>query len=192
MSRLPDAFLATLALCLLWPLLAVLALLIRLESPGSPLFRQTRVGLGGRPFTCYKLRTMRSGAPLQDLTVPDFGSYLFTPERDPRRTRLGSVLRATSLDEAPQLLNVIKGEMAIVGPRPEMPQIVAQYPPAFHRRHDVRPGLTGLAQIHGRAELTIGETMAYDLAYARHRSARLDISILLATAAVVFRRTGAR
>ena len=192
MSRLADVFLATLGLCLLWPLLAVLALLIRLESPGSPIFRQTRIGLRGRPFTCYKLRTMRRDAPVQDLTVGDFGTYLFTPEHDPRRTRLGSVLRATSLDEAPQLVNVVRGEMAIVGPRPEMPQIVAQYPPGFHQRHDVRPGLTGLAQIHGRAELTIGQTMAYDLAYARHRSARLDISILLATAAVVFRRTGAR
>ena len=190
--RAVDAFIAALGLALLWPLLALLALLVRLESPGSPLFRQTRIGRHGRRFTVYKLRTMRADAPPQDLTVADFGTFLFTPQRDPRRTRIGAVLRATSLDEAPQLLNVIRGEMAIVGPRPEMPEIVAQYPPHFHARHTVRPGLTGLAQIKGRAELTIGETMAYDLAYARHRSPRLDVSILLATAAVVLRKTGAR
>jgi lipopolysaccharide/colanic/teichoic acid biosynthesis glycosyltransferase len=191
-SRAVDLFIAALGLALIWPLLALLAVLIRLESPGSPIFRQVRIGLGGRPFRVYKLRTMRTDAPPGDLIVGSFDTFLFTPARDPRRTRLGSVLRATSLDEAPQLLNVIRGEMAIVGPRPEVPEIVAQYPPAFHARHRVRPGLTGLAQIRGRADLTIGETMAYDLAYALRRSARLDISILLATASVVLRRTGAR
>ncbi|MGH2587433.1 MAG: sugar transferase [Dehalococcoidia bacterium] len=187
-----DLFIAALGLALLWPLLVLLAVLIRLESPGSPVFRQVRIGLSGRPYRVYKLRTMRADAPAADLTVESFDTFLFTPARDPRRTRLGSVLRATSLDEAPQLLNVIRGEMAIVGPRPEVPEIVAQYPPAFHARHRVRPGLTGLAQVRGRADLTIGETMAYDLAYALRRSARLDISILLATANVVLRRTGAR
>lgn len=192
LPRIVDLFIAALGLSLTWPLLGLLALLIRLESPGSPVFRQERVGLGGRRFMVYKLRTMRSDAPPVDLTVRDFGSFLFTPARDPRRTRIGAVLRTTSLDEALQLLNVIRGEMAIVGPRPEVPAIVAQYPPAFHERHRVRPGLTGLAQIKGRADLATGETIAYDLAYARRRSARLDVSILLATAAVVLRRTGAR
>lgn len=192
MSRSIDLFIAGLGLSLIWPLLALLALLIRLESPGSPVFRQVRVGRSGRPFRVYKLRTMRSDASPADLTVEDFDSFLFTPARDPRRTRIGAVLRTTSLDEAPQLLNVIRGEMAIVGPRPEVPEVVEQYPPAFHDRHCVRPGLTGLAQIRGRADLTLGETIAYDLAYARHRSPRLDVSILLATAAVVLRRTGAR
>jgi lipopolysaccharide/colanic/teichoic acid biosynthesis glycosyltransferase len=187
-----DLFIAGLGLALIWPLLALLALLIRLESPGSPVFRQVRVGRGGRPFWVYKLRTMRSDAPPVALTVDDLGSFLFTPVRDPRRTRIGAALRTTSLDEAPQLLNVIRGEMAIVGPRPEVPQVVDQYPPAYHDRHRVRPGLTGLAQIKGRADLTIGETIAYDLAYAHRRSPRLDVSILLATAAVVLRRTGAR
>lgn len=192
MSRTIDLFVAGLGLALIWPLLALLALLIRLESPGSPVFRQVRVGRGGRVFRVFKLRTMRSDAAPADLTVEDFGSFLFSPARDPRRTRIGSVLRTTSFDEAPQLLNVIRGEMAIVGPRPEVPEIVAQYSPAFHDRHRVRPGLTGLAQIKGRADLTTGEMIAYDLAYARARSMRLDISILLATVAVVLRRTGAR
>lgn len=135
---------------------------------------------------------MRSDAPPADLTVDDFGTFLFTAQRDPRRTRLGAVLRATSFDEAPQLLNIIRGDMALIGPRPEVPEIVAQYRPHYHRRHDVRPGLTGLAQIHGRADLTVGATLAHDLAYARRRCPRLDIAILLRTAAVVLRRTGAR
>lgn len=192
MPRAFDILIAALGLALLWPVLALLALLIRLESPGSPFFRQTRIGRGGRPFSVQKLRTMRRDAPTVDLTVENLDTFLFTPARDARRTRLGAVLRATSFDEAPQLLNVLRGEMAIVGPRPEMPEIVAQYPPSFHDRHNVRPGLTGLAQIHGRADLTVGQTMAYDLAYAHRRSARLDVSILLATASVVLRRAGAR
>jgi lipopolysaccharide/colanic/teichoic acid biosynthesis glycosyltransferase len=140
----------------------------------------------------FKLRTMRAGVASGDLTVEDFEQFLFTPAQDARRTRLGAVLRTTSLDEAPQLLNVVRGEMAIVGPRPELPEIVRQYPPGFDQRHGVRPGLTGLAQIRGRSDLTLSETVAHDLAYVRQRSARLDISILLATAAVVLRRTGAR
>ena len=181
-----------LGLSLIWPLLALLALLIRLESPGSPLFRQARVGRGGRPYTVYKLRTMRAGAPAADLTVQDFNTFIFTPAHDPRRTRLGMVLRVTSMDEAPQLLNVIRGEMALVGPRPEMPEVVAQYPPAYHERHNVRPGLTGLAQIHGRTDVTYSETMAYDLDYvSRHPFAR-DVMIMLKTLGVVLRREGAR
>ncbi|MGD9891844.1 MAG: sugar transferase [Dehalococcoidia bacterium] len=192
LPRTADLFVAALGLSLIWPLLALMALLIRLESPGSPLFRQVRVGRGGRPFRVYKLRTMRSDAAVADLTVSDFDTFRFTPARDPRRTRIGAVLRTTSLDEALQLLNVVQGEMAIVGPRPEVPEIVAQYPPGFHHRHHVRPGLTGLAQIKGRADLAVGETIAFDLVYARRRSRRLDVSILLATAAVVLRRTGAR
>ena len=190
--RLVDVYIAAFGLALLWPLLGLLALLVRLESPGSPFFLQTRVGKDGRPLRVYKLRTMRADAPSRDLTVEDFHAFEFQPRRDPRHTKVGRVLRVTSLDEAPQLLNVLRGEMAIVGPRPDMPEVVAQYPPAFHERHRVRPGLTGLAQINGRAELTIGTTMAYDLAYARHRSDRLDISILLRTAAVVLRKRGAR
>jgi lipopolysaccharide/colanic/teichoic acid biosynthesis glycosyltransferase len=187
-----EIFVAALGVAVLWPLLALLAVLIRLESPGSPIFRQTRIGRGGQCFTVFKLRSMRTDAVADDLTVPDFGTYLFTPAHDPRRTRLGAVLRATSLDEAPQLLNVVRGDMALVGPRPELPAIVAQYPPAYHARHAVRPGLTGLAQIHGRADLTVGRTIAYDLAYVRARSPRLDVTILLRTAAVVLHRTGAR
>ena len=192
LPRPADVFVAALGFALLWPLLALLALLVRVESPGSPFFRQMRVGRGGRTFTLFKLRSMRADAAVRTLSVSDLDTFLFTPTRDPRRTRLGAVLRATSLDEAPQLMNVVRGDMAIVGPRPELPEIVAHYPPAYHARHGVRPGLTGLAQIHGRADLTVGATIAYDLAYVRARSPRLDVAILLRTIAVVLRKTGAR
>ena len=190
--RAADLLIAALGWAVLWPLLALLALLIRLESPGSPVFTQSRVGKNGRRFTVYKLRTMRAGPAAVDLAFDDLDSFLFTPAHDPRRTRLGGVLRTTSLDEAPQLLNVIRGDMALVGPRPEVPEVVERYAPAYHARHRVRPGLTGLAQIHGRADLTVGETIAYDLAYVRQRTPRLDVAILAKTAGVVLRRTGAR
>jgi lipopolysaccharide/colanic/teichoic acid biosynthesis glycosyltransferase len=191
--RLVDIYVAAVGLALLWPLLALLALLIRLESPGSPLFRQRRIGRGGRPFTIYKLRTMRRDAPKGDLTVADFATYVFTPAGpDPRRTRIGAVLRATSMDEVPQLLNVLRGEMALVGPRPEIPEIVAQYPPAYHRRHAVPPGITGLAQVSGRSDLTYAQTIALDLAYVRQRCAALDLRILARTPAAVLGGVGAR
>jgi lipopolysaccharide/colanic/teichoic acid biosynthesis glycosyltransferase len=135
---------------------------------------------------------MRAGPSTIDVSIDDPERFVFTPLRDPRRTRLGTILRTTSLDEAPQLVNVILGDMAVVGPRPEAPEAMAQYPPHAHARHRVRPGLTGLAQIRGRADLTVGETVRYDLAYARHRSPRLDVAILSKTAGVVLRRTGAR
>lgn len=191
--RFLDIYISAVGLSLVWPLLALVALLIRLESPGSPIFRQTRVGLRGRPFTVYKFRTMRRDAPAPDLSVEDFGSFVFTPAgSDARRTRIGGIVRVTSLDEAPQLLNVLRGEMTLVGPRPELPEVVEQYPPAYHERHDVLPGITGLAQINGRSDLTYSKIIAYDLTYARHRSDALDVRILARTALPVLRREGAR
>jgi lipopolysaccharide/colanic/teichoic acid biosynthesis glycosyltransferase len=125
--------------------------------------------------------------------MEEFGSFVFSPPaHDPRRTRTGSLLRVTSLDEVPQLLNVLRGEMTLVGPRPEVPQLVARYPARYHTRHHVPPGLTGLAQVNGRSDLTYGETMAWDLAYVRHRSDALDLRILGRTAGAVLRREGAR
>lgn len=193
MRRLLDLYIAGVGLALVWPLLALLALLIRLESPGSPIFTQQRVGLRGRPFTIYKFRSMRRDAPAAAVHVDDFSSFVFTPQgHDPRRTRLGGVVRRTSFDEAPQLLNVLRGQMTIVGPRPEIPDVVAQYPPSYHRRHDVLPGITGLAQIHGRSDLPYACVMAWDLAYVRHRTDALDAAILLRTALPVLTGEGAR
>lgn len=192
-GRLLDLYVAALGLAILWPFLALVALLVRLDSPGSPVFAQTRIGLRGKPFTVYKFRTMRKGAPSGQLQVQDFGTYVFTPPgHDPRRTKLGSILRVTSIDEVLQLLNVVRGEMALVGPRPEIPEIVAQYPPHYHARHTVLPGITGLAQIKGRSDLTYAQIIAYDLDYVRRRSAALDLHILTRTPIVVLRGSGAR
>ncbi len=180
---------------MLWPFLALIALLIRLESPGPPVFRQARVGRWGRQFTVYKFRTMRQGAPAPGAVpvVEDIESFVYAPPgHDPRRTALGSVLRATSVDEALQLLNVLTGKMALVGPRPDVPEMVAQYPPRWHARHDVPPGITGLAQVNGRSDLTYAQTMAYDLDYVQRRSAALDLRILARTPGAVLRGTGAR
>ena len=189
-----DVYVAAVGLALVWPLLALLALLIRLESPGSPLFRQTRIGRDGRPFTIYKFRTMRrtaSAAPAP--RVGDFATFVFTPPGgDARRTRLGSVLRRTSWDEVLQLLNVLRGEMALVGPRPEIPEIVDAYEPAWHERHASPPGITGLAQINGRSDLPYTVIIAYDLLYVRRRSAALDLRILARTPLAVLRGDGAR
>lgn len=176
------------------PLFALAAVLIKLDSPGPVLFRQQRIGQHGRPFTLYKFRTMVQNAPSRvPSKVEDFSSYVFQPPgRDSRVTPIGRILRRTSLDELPQLLNIVKGDMALVGPRPEIPELVAQYPPEYHRRHDVKPGLTGLAQVMGRSDLTYDEIMGYDLKYISCQSFRQDIEILFRTVIMVLRQEGAR
>jgi lipopolysaccharide/colanic/teichoic acid biosynthesis glycosyltransferase len=122
--------------------------------------------------------------------IADIESFVFEPRG--QKTRIGRVLRASSLDELPNLLNVLRGEMSIIGPRPDEPEIVAQYRPEWRRRHSVKPGITGLAQVKGRADLTYSETMAFDLEYVDKRSLAGDIRILLRTLGVVARREGAR
>jgi lipopolysaccharide/colanic/teichoic acid biosynthesis glycosyltransferase len=186
---------AALGICLLAPLLLLVWLLVRLDSDGPALFRQARTGLGGRRFTCYKFRTMSAGDDSRPQQILNFDTFVFSPKgepRDPRLTRLGIALRATSVDELPQLLNVLAGEMALIGPRPELPEIVAQYPPAYHERHLVPPGISGLAQVNGRSDLPYGEIAAWDLAYVRQRSPLLDLRLLWETVAVVAGGAGAR
>ena len=192
--RVAEVVTVGLGLAVLWPVLAVVAVAIRWESPGPVLFRQVRVGQGGRHFTIYKFRSMRRDAPPTAYAqITDLDRFVFTPPgSDARRTRIGAVLRRTSLDEAPQLLNVLRGEMALVGPRPEIPEIVARYRPEDHARHRVRPGLTGLAQINGRADLTYAETLAYDRTYVETRSPGRDLLILVRTLLPVLRGIGAR
>jgi lipopolysaccharide/colanic/teichoic acid biosynthesis glycosyltransferase len=196
LTRLFDPLTAGLALTVLGPFLALVALLIKLESPGPALFRQKRVGLDGRLFTVYKFRTMKQGSenqPGYPQHIADFSSYVFNPpKKDSRLTPIGRVLRATSVDELPQLLNVVKGDMRLVGPRPDEPGIVAQYLPEYHRRHTVKPGLTGLAQVNGRSNLTYQQMMAYDLDYADRHSFSRDLAILARTIAVVLTKEGAR
>ena len=138
---------------------------------------------------------MHAGRRPAPLRAADLPAYIFNPPqsgRDPRLTRLGAVLRRMSVDELPQLLNVVRGEMALVGPRPEIPEIVAQYPPEYRQRLVALPGMTGLAQISGRSDLTYLRAVAYDLVYIEHRSAHLDLIILHRTVAAVLRGAGAR
>jgi exopolysaccharide biosynthesis polyprenyl glycosylphosphotransferase len=194
-KRLFDTVAAALLLLLVWPLLALIAWLIRWDSPGPAIFRQTRVGQGGRPFVLYKFRTMRVGAETDwraPKTQEEFLRYVFQDERDPRVTRVGRWLRRTSLDELPQLWNVLRGDMSLVGPRPEIPEMVALYRPEMHERHRMRPGLTGLAQVSGRGLLTTEQILQYDLEYCRHWSLKLDCYILWKTVGEVFRRRGAK
>lgn len=174
----------------------VMALMLAVELRGNPFFVQERIGLNGRPFRMFKLRTMRHPRPgeSKEYAIDDWGNFVFSPpgEPDPRTTRLGAIARKLSIDELPNLLNVLRGEMSLVGPRPEIPEIVAQYPQAFRRRHSVRPGIAGLAQVNGRSDLPYDEIVAYDLDYVDHHSILTDIQILARTVFVVARGSGAR
>ncbi|MDP9818109.1 sugar transferase [Spirilliplanes yamanashiensis] len=190
-----DRLAALTALLLLAPLMAVIALVVRAGSPGPALFRQTRVGLDGREFTFLKFRTMYVGAELRRAELEDNNingdGVLFKMRDDPRITRAGRILRRWSLDELPQLLNVLSGEMSLVGPRPPLPQEVARYGPDVHRRLAVRPGLTGLWQISGRSDLSWEDAVRLDLRYVDNWSLGLDAVVLLRTLPAVLNRTGA-
>jgi lipopolysaccharide/colanic/teichoic acid biosynthesis glycosyltransferase len=163
------------ALAVAAPVLGVAALAIRLETHGHPVYRQRRVGLGGRPFELYKLRTMVRGAETM-------GKGLAVDEGDDRITRLGAWLRRTSFDEIPNLVNVMRGEMSLVGPRPTVQVQVDRYSERQRRRLYARPGLTGWAQVNGRASLPWHERIELDLWYIEHASLRLDLRILARTA----------
>ncbi len=195
-KRIFDVALTVVSAPLWAPVTLLAALILAVELKGNPFFLQERIGLHGKPFTMYKLRTMRHAKPGEEdhYAVEDFGSFVFSPEgdRNPRITRIGGFARKTSIDELPNLLNVLKGEMSIVGPRPEIPEIVSQYPAEYHRRHDVRPGIAGLAQASGRSDLTYDETVTYDLRYVDNHSVLTDISILLKTVRAVVTGAGAR
>ena len=193
-KRAIDVLGAALALVLLSPVLLVLAVLVRLTSPGSVFYRSTRIGRGGRPFTFYKIRSMirdadRKQAHLQHLNEAD--GPVFKIARDPRITPIGRFLRTTSLDEVPQFWNVLRGDMSLVGPRPPIPEEVAQYEPWQLRRLDVRPGITCLWQISGRSRIGFQEWMRLDLEYIRHQSLQLDLKILARTIPAVLSREGA-
>jgi lipopolysaccharide/colanic/teichoic acid biosynthesis glycosyltransferase len=173
-----DIVVAGAALVFFSPVLLAAMVAIRLESPGSPIYRQRRVGMGGEEFDVLKLRTMVTGAE-------HIGAGMAIDEGDTRITRVGGFLRRTSLDEIPNLINVLTGQMAIIGPRPTIPVQVAQYTDRQRGRLAVKPGLTGWAQVNGRAALPWPERIELDLWYIEHRSWRLDIQILLRTARMV-------
>lgn len=175
-KRLCDLLLASIFLLLLWPLLLLIALAVRLSSPGPALFRQERVTRGGQIFWMYKFRTMPVDTELGS-------GPIWATADDPRPTPLGTLLRRSSLDELPQLLNVLNGSMSFVGPRPERPFFVERFSqsiPGYARRHQVKAGLTGLAQIQGlRGDTSIEERVRCDLTYIENWSLSLDLRIIL-------------
>ncbi len=206
LGRALDLTLALLLLVILAPLMAVIALAIRLDSPGSPIFRQRRLGRRERPFTVNKFRTMRAAsdsephrAYIRELIAHGAGAArqdgagkpLFKLAVDDRVTRTGRFLRRWSLDELPQFLQVLRGEMSLVGPRPQLPEEVASYDEWHHQRLLVTPGLTGLWQVNGRSNLTFDEMVRLDLYYAEHWSPWLDAKILLRTIPAVLSGRGA-
>jgi len=182
-KRALDVTLAGAALAVSAPVLAAAALAVRLESPGHPIYRQRRVGMDGRPFEVYKLRSMVSGAE-------GMGAGLAVDEGDARITRVGTLLRRTSVDELPNLVNVLRGEMSLVGPRPTVQVQVDRYTERQRGRLAVRPGITGWAQVHGRASLPWHERIELDLWYVEHASLRLDLRVLLLTVRMVLRGAG--
>lgn len=194
--RLFETTVAVLMLAVFGPVLALIAVLIKLSSPGPVFFRQKRVGYDEKLFLMYKFRTMKQGPQNPDAhpqRVNDIASLVFSPpRRDPRVTAIGRVLRGTSLDEWPNLLSVVKGDMRLVGPRPDEKWLVDQYLDLYHLRHWVKPGITGLAQVNGRSNLTYHQMMTYDLDYVTHHPFRRDLAILGRTLSVVLKKEGAR
>jgi len=189
LKPLVDHGVALVVLAIVTPLMLLVAFLVRIRLGKGVLFRQERVGQAGRPFSIYKFRTMTADRRLRTVPFTD-------PERrrnhkdqtDPRHTRLGLVLRALSLDELPQLLNVLRGEMSLVGPRPELAVVVDGYEPWQHARHQVRPGMTGLWQISGQRGAPMHAATALDLDYVDRLSWRTDLAILVRTMPAVVRR----
>ena len=189
-----DVVTAAVLVLLLLPLLVVLAVLVRTTSAGPALFVQERVGRRGNTFHLFKFRTMAVDAEqrLAELAhLNEHDGVLFKVRNDPRITRVGRFLRKYSLDELPQLFNVLRGEMSLVGPRPPLPSEVARYLGHTHRRLLVKPGITGLWQVSGRSELSWDETVRLDLQYVERWSLGLDISILVRTAGAVLAGRGA-
>jgi lipopolysaccharide/colanic/teichoic acid biosynthesis glycosyltransferase len=181
-NRALDVAGASVALALASPVLGLAALAVKLEDGGPVLYRQRRVGLHGEEFELVKLRTMVEGAERQ-------GAGWAVNEGDPRITRVGRFLRRLSLDELPQLWNVVRGDMSLIGPRPTLAYQVERYTPRQRRRLEVKPGITGWAQIHGRARLPWEERIELDVWYVEHRSPLVDLRILLRTPLALFGST---
>jgi lipopolysaccharide/colanic/teichoic acid biosynthesis glycosyltransferase len=182
-TRIVDIAVAAVALVLTSPLQLAAMVAVRIESHGSPIYRQRRVGKDGEPFEMLKLRTMVSGAEQQ-------GAGMSVNYGDPRITRVGRILRRFSIDELPNLVNVLRGEMSIVGPRPTIQVQVDQYTDEQRRRLEVKPGLTGWAQVNGRASLPWHERIELDLWYVEHRSFLLDLRIIAKTVNMLVTGTG--
>jgi exopolysaccharide biosynthesis polyprenyl glycosylphosphotransferase len=190
-KRLSDIIIGCTMLILMLPLMVLIALAIKMDSPGPVFYRQQRVGKFDKPFTLFKFRSMRADAEAG-------GNPLWAQRHDTRVTRIGRFIRTTRIDELPQLVNVLRGEMSLVGPRPERPHFVEQLSraiPFYRQRSYVKPGVTGWAQVnfpYGASVEDSREKLAYDLYYVKHRSVLLDAFILVSTIRVVLLREGAR
>lgn len=186
-KRLIDFFLSIVLLIPAIPICLIGAILIMLETKGNPLYTQERVGLNGEKFTIYKLRSMYSDA--------EKDGHKWAEKEDSRITKVGSIIRKTRIDELPQLINIIRGEMAIIGPRPERPEFIEEFLkeiPDFNDRLAVKPGITGWAQVNGGYELSPKEKLKYDQYYIEHEGLKLDTLILFKTIKVVFTGEGSR
>ncbi len=188
-KRVFDIIVSLLAIILLLPLFLVVAVVIKLDSRGPVLFIQERNGHRGKQFKMYKFRSMVEDAECNICMLEDkneASGYMFKIKKDPRITHIGKIIRKTSIDELPQLLNVLKGEMSIVGPRPPIPREVVKYDAWHNLRLSVIPGLTGLWQVSGRNDLGFEEMVRLDLKYIRERSIKYDLKIILKTIPVLF------
>ena len=193
-KRVFDLVVSSVALILLVPIIPLIAVMIKLDTPGPVFFRQQRVGRRGRPFAFYKFRSMFVDADERKNEVEALNEQdgpVFKVRSDPRVTNVGRFLRRSSLDEIPQIFNVVKGEMSIVGPRPPLPSEVLRYQPWHRRRLEVTPGITCLWQISGRSHLSFNEWMRLDMEYLKQRSLRADLLIFIKTIPAVIARKGA-
>ena len=198
-----DVAVSLTALAFLWPLMLLVTLLIKLDSAGPALFVQKRIGKWNRPFNIYKFRTMAHNLDdsahrkfMQSFVRGELGQgsdskTIYKPFSKSQVTRVGRILRKASLDELPQLLNVLRGEMSLIGPRPNVPYEVEAYKDWHKERLSVLPGITGLAQVNGRSSLNFDQIARYDIEYARRMSLRMDIKVLIATVTSVFKCKGA-
>ncbi|MFD3156171.1 exopolysaccharide biosynthesis polyprenyl glycosylphosphotransferase [Haloimpatiens sp. FM7330] len=194
LKRLMDFILSLIGIIILLPVYLVLFIAIKVDSKGSAIFKQVRVGKNGKDFVIYKFRTMVVNAEKKrelEINPGDLENFVFQSKSDNRVTKVGAFLRKTSLDELPQLFNVLIGNMSLVGPRPEIPDVVKYYPEEYRQRLLVLPGITGLAQISGRGEIELGKTISYDLTYINNFSVWNDIKILFKTVFSVSKGEGA-
>ncbi|WP_461614627.1 sugar transferase [Clostridium sp. Marseille-QA1073] len=193
-KRLMDIIFSLIGIIILSPIFLILTIWIKLDSKGPAVFKQVRVGKNGRNFTIYKFRTMVVSAETKkelEIDPSNMDNFVFQSRSDNRVTKAGAFLRKTSLDEIPQLFNVLFGHMSLIGPRPEIPDVVKYYPENYYQRLLVLPGITGLAQVNGRGEIELGKTIYYDLTYIKNFSLWLDIKILFQTVVKVFKSEGA-
>lgn len=189
LKRTFDLVFSLLALILLSVPLGLIAIIIRLTSPGPALFRQPRLGLGGRPFTLMKFRTMTAARDADGQPVTDHGSLTSATDHE-RQTSVGRFLRRTSVDELPELINVLMGDMSLVGPRPLLLRYWERYSPEQRRRNEVKPGITGWAQVNGRNALSWDQRFALDVWYVDHHSLWLDVKIIAMTVGTILQQDG--